>query len=183
MGWPATSSRATIGIAFAVALVAVACYDIRPPPVPGAERVPTIVGQIVGGTPGVTYELSTGDTVEIRDAAGAKIREQLGSDGGDPPGNNGPEGGLILAGEDAAGKFYAATRSPDTEGCFPIFAPGYLQQDRVLLSTGLVLKLAADVRVQNDRTSIDRSWLFSSDVICLDRSGEVTSIHQVAMGA
>src|SRR5699024_596607 len=53
MGTLAAGSRATIAIAFAVALVAVACYDIRPPPVPGAERVPTIVGQIVGGTPGV----------------------------------------------------------------------------------------------------------------------------------
>ena len=180
----ATAARPSrIALAVVVALLTVACYQVQAPPVPTSERIPTVVGQIVGGTPRVVYELSNGEIVEIRDSTGAHLRQQLGDDVGDPPGLNGPEGGLILAGEDAVGKFYAATRSPESDGCFRIFSPGYLQQERVVLSTGLVLRLTPDVRIQNERPDIDPSWLLSTDRICLDGSGEVWFIHQRALGA
>ena len=183
MSTVAAAGRSSIAFAVVVALMAVACYQVQAPPVPTSERIPTVVGQIVGGTPRVIYELSNGEIVEIRDSTGADLRQRLGDDVGDPPGLNGPEGGLILAGGDALGTFYAATRSPESDGCFRIFSPGYLQQERVVLSTGLVLRLTRGVRVQNERPDTDPSWLLSSDRICLDRSGEVWFIHQVALGA
>jgi len=181
LGWP------TIALATVVAVVAAACYAVKAPPVPSAERVPTVIGQIVAVTAGQAYQLSNGESVAVRDAAGSSIREQLGSDAGFLPESNGPEGGLILAGQDANGEFYAATRSPRGDGCFEIRGPGYLQLDRkrVHLSTGLVLELADDVRVLNDRpaNAVDPSWLFETDDICLDAAGVVTSIHQEALGA
>ena len=179
----AAALRSVLAFVAVVALLTVACYQVQAPPVPTSERIPTVIGQIVGGTPTGGYELSGGETVEIRDSTGADLRQRLGNDYGDPPGLNGPEGGLILAGEDAGGKFYAATRSPESEGCFRIFSTGYLKDERVVLSTGLVLRLTPDVRVQNERPDIDPSWLLSSDRICLDPSGDVWFIHQVALGA
>ena len=183
--WSPARVRATLVLLAVLGLVVVACYDIKPPPVPSAERVPTIVGQIVAVLPNGRFELATDDVIDIRDQAyGGGTRTRLGRDTGSPPDTDGSPGGLILAGEDSLGRFFAATRPPE-EGCFRIFGSGYLQLDRnrVLLSSGLVLQLKPGFTVENDRPTIATEWLFEADTICLDASGNVTSIHQEGFGA
>jgi hypothetical protein len=182
----AAARRARIEVAVLVALLTVACYQVNAPPVPTAERVPTTIGQIVGVLPNGRYELANDEVIDVRDPAiGGGTRTRLGKDPGTPPDADGTPGGLIMAGEDSLGRFYAATRAPEADGCFLIFGPGYLQLDRkhVHLSSGLVVQLSDDFELTSGRYDIDPSWLFDFDRICLDKSGEVTSIHQGSFGA
>jgi len=180
------ASRATLALAAATAVIAVACYDIKPPPVPTSERIPTTISQIVAVMPNGRYELANDEVIDVRDSAiGGGTRTRIGRDPGFPPDGDGTPGGLILAGEDSLGRFYAATRAPEADGCFRILGPGYLQLDqkRVHLSSGLVVQLSDGFELTSGRYDIDPSWLFDFDEICLNDAGEITSIHQSSFGA
>ena len=161
-------------------LVVAGCYSqIAAPPLPDADRVPTIVGHIEGwAEPNVSYRLDTGDVVVVDGPDGARL---LNGSVWMPDFDR--AAGLILAGEDAAGRFYAATRFAE-DGCYLIQGLGYIDPDRVHFSSGLVLPfIKDDIVIDNTRGYYPESWLLSHDWVCLDREGRVTSIQQLPLGA
>ena len=163
-----------------LAVVVAGCYgDIPAPPLPTEDRVPTIVGQIEGwADPNVSYRLDTGDVVQVHGPTPAKNLN-----GGVWLADFDHPAGLLLAGEDALGPFYAATGFDEGDGCFVIQGDGYIDPDRVHFSSGLVLPLTPDTVVHRDRTQFGETWLFAFDRVCLDRQGRVTSIRQLQLGA
>src|SRR5687767_12014437 len=162
-------------------LVVAGCFgEIDAPPLPDEDRVPTIVGRIDGwAEPNVSYRLDTGDVVVVDGPDGATLLNgSVWMRDFDHP------AGLILAGEDAAGRFYAATRFPEGDGCYLIQGLGYIDPNRVHFSSGLVLPfLKDDIVIDNTRGHYPESWLLSHDWVCLDQEGRVTSIHQLPLGA
>lgn len=153
------------------------------PPTPAAARIPTIVGQIGGWAPdNVSYRLEGGDVVDVGGPGSSAAPAALLSDTRIWMPSSDSAGGLLLFGEDADGRFYAATQ-PDEGGCFLVRGQGYIEPDRVHLSSGLVLFYAADLDRHNGRGRGDPSWLLSFDSICLNGDGRVTFINQLPLGA
>jgi hypothetical protein len=176
--------RTALGVMLTVAAVAVSgCYGApKQPPLPSAERSPTTVGQIVArDDDNVTYHLAGGDRVVVRARSSGGPSELLSSTNVALP-DVGLAGGLLLVGEDGAGPFHAATDRPSA-GCFPMRGQGYIDRDRIHLSSGLVLPLAGNFQVTDQRSQGEDSWFLGFDLICLDDRGTVTSITQLALGA
>ena len=177
---PGPYGRITAVVWMSLAVVVAGCYgEVPAPPLPGEDRVPTIVGQIEGwAEPNVSYLLDTGDLVQVSGPAPATfLNGSVWLADFDHP------AGLLLAGEDARGTFYAATGFDEGDGCFLIQGEGYIDPDRVHFSSGLVLPLTAETVVDRDRTQFGETWLFAFDRVCLDRHGRVTSIRQLPLGA
>jgi hypothetical protein len=165
-----------------------ACYgQIEAPPRPTAIRIPTIVGELAGiEQDNATYRLRDGTRVTIgsRWDGASPTATQL-SDRSlwlpAPP----KGGGLLLYGEDAAGRFWASTEPDDGSGCFALHGQGYLEDVGVHLSSGLVLTFAPGGTVRNPRAAnqTDPSWILSFDIICLNRDGQVTLLNHLPLGA
>lgn len=170
-----------------IAVAIAGCFgNPDPPPVPTQTRVPTVIGRLVGRTPDrVGYLLEDGTRVDLG-LSGSDLAEaeRLSASSAVLPDGDRP-GGLLLFGEDADGRFYAATSAREEGACDHLRGEGYLETDRVHLSTGLSLQLAPDMARINDRDARynDPAWLFGFDFICLDEDGRVTSIHQLPLGA
>lgn len=178
-------AAAVLSVVFGLLVVGCVPYsNPTAPPTPTTERIPTAVGRIEGwGEANVSYLLDTGDVVVVHGggSSDAEPAALLSETGVWMPSAQRP-GGLLLAGDDADGRFYAATL-PDDGGCFLMRGPGYIETDRVHLSSGLVLLFAEEPLRFNHRGSTDESWLLSFDHICLDGQGRVTSIRQLPLGA
>ena len=160
-----------------------ACDEIDPPPRPAMTRVATTVGRLADITAGNSGYVLTDGTVVVIGQAGSPDRARRMSESDVWLPSVDAPGGLLLYGEDDAGSFYAATLPPDGTGCFGLRALGYIETDRLHLSTGLVLPFAEDVERRNDRGYYDPAWLLAADYVCLDEDGVVTSIHQLPLGA
>ena len=177
------ASRMLLARALLFGLVVLGCTDVSAPPMPSGSRIPTIVGRIEGWGPNNTgYRLEGGQVVDIgADAStGAPAAKRLSSTMESFPDSD-FRGGLLLAGEDADGRFYAATE-PEADGCFEIHGQGYIEPGQVHLSSGLVLAFSTGFTRRNDRGYYDASWLLDFDLICLDHQGRITSIHQLPLG-
>ena len=176
-------TRSTLLVLVAVSLAA--CYgDPDPPPRPTETRVATSVGQIVERLPDDgRYVLTDGTVVDIGtpESSGPRATKLTETDVWSPSVD--APGGLLLYGTDDAGAFYGATMPPDDAGCFGVRGVGYVEDDRLHLSSGLVLLFAAGVEVRNDRAQFDPAWLLDFDRVCLDATGAVTSVHQLPLGA
>ncbi len=158
----------------------------EPPPVPTQTRVPTVVGRLVGPTPDrFGFLLEDGTSVDLG-LSGSDVprAERLSANDVQLPDRDRP-GGLLLFGEDAGGRFYAATTPHDQFSCDILRGQGYIERDRVHLSTGLVVPFAPDMSRINDRDPKynDPTWLLDFDLICLDEDGRVTLIRQLPLGA
>ncbi|HEV8547247.1 MAG TPA: hypothetical protein VGQ64_13200 [Candidatus Limnocylindrales bacterium] len=178
--WPGSH---VVVAAIVLGLLFAGCWgDIKAPPSPAESRAPTIVGRIVGwGEPNVSYLLDTGVVVDPSGTgSSASTTATLLSDHGAQWSPDRP-GGLLLAGEDADGRFYAAAEF-ETDGCFRIRGQGYIESGQIHLSSGLILAFAPEMTRKNDRGYYDPSWLLAFDVICLDPEGRVISIHQLPLG-
>ena len=168
----------------ASALLACGCYGApKQPPLPQADRIPTVIGRIVDREAGSnTYELAGGESVELVPRGTGPDAAALlsGTDIWLP--DVGRPGGLLLVGEDAGGRFYAATQ-PLEDGCYVMRGEGYVEPERIHLSSGLVLAKAAAFELRSDRSQLEPSWILSFDHICLDPEGRVTSVWQLPLGA
>ena len=164
----------------AVLLVAIplGCYDVKAPPVPTTTRVPTIVGEATGWSdPSVSVAIDTGGDVAIVDPRGRLTTAPIAFRSTSGPGS------LVLAGSDENGAFYAVTGAGTADGCFRLSGQGYTESDRIHLSSGLVGPFAPNIAVENGRFDQYASWLMDFDVICVDRTGRVTSIYKYPFGA
>jgi hypothetical protein len=172
--------RLVLPLVAVVAVVScIGAYDVKAPPVPNTTRTPTIIGVIAGREPdGVTYRLEDGTIVDVGGpnssaAPAALLGERFHGDGS-----------LLLFGEDAQGRFYAATRVRDEQGCFGIYGgTGYIDPGRIHYSSGLVVPFAEDIERKNNRDHIDHTWLMEFDVVCLNEAGQVTLIEQLSFGS
>ena len=179
---PPTVSRVFPAGVLLIGLVVLGCTDVKAPPLPSRSRIPTIVGRIEGwGIANTSYRLDTGEVVRVYEdpSTGLAAAELLSETWASFPSSD-HAGGLVLAGEDADGRFYAATE-PEAGGCFQLRGQGYIEPGQVHLSSGLVLAFATGFTRQNDRGYYDASWLLDFDVICLDDRGLVTSIRQLPL--
>jgi len=178
-----TASRVLLAGVVLIGLVVLGCSDVKAPPAPTTSRIPTIVGRIEGwGVANTGYRLDTGEVVGVAadPSTGAPSAELLSATQISFPSSD-HAGGLLLAGEDADGHFYAATE-PEANGCFLVRGQGYIEPGQVHLSSGLVLAFATGFTRQNDRGFYDASWLLDFDFICLDGRGRVTYIRQLPLG-
>lgn len=161
-----------------VAVVAVVgcigAYDVKAPPAPNTIRTPTIIG-VAGRESDGVYRLEDGTIVDVGGprssaAPAALLGQEFSGDGS-----------LLMLGEDAQGRFYAATRARDEQGCFRIYGgPGYIDPGRIHYSSGLVVPFAEDIKRENERDHIDHTWLFDFDLVCLNEAGQVTLIEQLS---
>jgi hypothetical protein len=169
-------------------LTASACSgNPDPPPVPTETRVPAVIGRLVGFAPdGHGYLLDDGTVIDLGLSGSDAPKAKLLSAGSPHLPDGDRRGGLLLFGEDAAGRFYAAA-SPSGSGdvgCDILRGQGFIESDRVHLSTGLALPFASGMTRINDRDPrhVDPTWLLDFDPICIDEDGKVTSIHQLPLG-
>jgi hypothetical protein len=174
---------AASGIVLTVLLIA-GCGDVEAPPRPTSSRVPTTIGEIVGNGPSPwSYRLAGGDVIDVGGSgSSAEPMARLSRELPQPPSVD-RSGGLLLVGRDAAGAFYAATSGAGADGCYEIHGAGDLEPGRIHYSSGLVLATAPQVTTLDQRDTHPASWLFEFDIVCLDASGRVTSVHQLALGA
>jgi hypothetical protein len=179
------------GVAVATVLLLVTAFgcggDPGAPPAPTETRVPTVVGRLVGFAPdGHGYVLDDGTVIDVGLSGSDAPKATLLSVGTPDLPDGDRRGGLLLFGEDAAGRFYAvASPSGSGEvGCDILRGQGFIERDRVHLSSGLALPFATGMTLINDRDPrhVDPNWLLDFDPICVDANGNVTSIHQLPLG-